>query len=66
MSESSVNEHIFETIGLSTSNKCDGHVWQGENGCPYCADAELNSQRNKQITKMALQILEANLKEYTK
>jgi hypothetical protein len=66
MSGSSVNEHIFETIGLSTSNKCDGHVWQGENGCPYCADVELNKQRNKQITKMALQILEANLKEYTK
>ena len=55
------SEHIFEVIGQSRFGECDGHVWRGEGRCPYCSDRQLDRQRNREITEMALAILEANL-----
>jgi DNA-binding helix-hairpin-helix protein with protein kinase domain len=53
--------HIFEVLGHSTLNKCSGHVWQGEGRCPYCANDQLNRQRNQEIITKALEILNTEL-----
>jgi hypothetical protein len=50
-------KHIFEVLGHSTLGECNGHVWQGEGRCPYCADVQLNRQRNQEIITKALKIL---------
>jgi hypothetical protein len=51
-------KHIFEAVGFSETNKCFGHVWEGEGRCPYCSDSRLGSDRNKEIIARSLEILE--------
>ncbi len=59
------SNHIFEVIGHSTLGECIGHVWQGEGRCPYCANAQLNRQRNQEIIDQALEILNTKLSKKT-
>ena len=54
-------EHIFEAVGFSETNKCFGHVLEGEGRCPYCSDSRLGSDRNKEIIARSLEILEKTL-----
>jgi len=55
------SEHLFELTGVSKTDECSGHVWQGKGRCPYCSNAQLNSQRNQEIIAKALEILAAEL-----
>ena len=55
------SEHIFEVLGSSVLNECNGHVWKGEGRCPYCADEQLARQRNQEIIAKALEILNREL-----
>jgi hypothetical protein len=55
------SEHIYELLGFSNFDECNGHAWQGEGRCPYCSNAQLSSQRNQYIIKEALKILDVEL-----
>ena len=55
------SEHLYELLGFSKPNECNGHVWKGEGRCPYCSDLQLGSKRSSEIIVKALEILEIEL-----
>ena len=57
------SEHIYEVLGQSKPGECNGHIWKGEGRCPFCSDVRIGRQRTREITEMALAILEKNLSE---